>query len=65
MAAPKQRQRWDVWKAGAVWMVQGPAARVDFFSRKTALAVAERGKALDAIEERTRATCAANAKGGQ
>jgi hypothetical protein len=49
-------------------MVQGPKARVDFFSRKTALAVAARGKALDAIIERTKATCAAyaaeSAKGG-
>ena len=43
-----KRALWEVWKDGAVWMVQGPKARVHFNSRKTAREVATRGAALAA-----------------
>ncbi len=55
------RALWEVWKDGAVWMVQGPRARVHFNSKKTALAVAERAKALAALEAKIAATCKAHA----
>jgi hypothetical protein len=46
--ATKKRELWDVWRDGAVWMVQGPRARVHFNSKKVALDVAARNKALAA-----------------
>jgi hypothetical protein len=57
-APPKPRERWDIWKDGAVWMVQGPDAPVYFNTRKTARQVAKRGHELDAVLKVTAATCA-------
>jgi hypothetical protein len=47
------RNLWDVWRDGAVWMVQGPKARVHFFSGKIARAIAKRAKALDRVAKKT------------
>jgi hypothetical protein len=46
----EKRQLWEVWRERGMWMVQGPRARVDFFSRKVAQDFANRNRALEAAK---------------